>query len=108
MRKTLNPRFEVSESLEVLDQMAAEMLEIDAAEKTWLYHYSDADIMNAVLVFNHVLSNRYAHSLNDRGQIALPSSIKASGEMGQRIRDLVLDMTGVDTQKYYFELEEQQ
>ena len=71
-----------------LNFWADTMLTADADE--WAYHlnYFSRDIINASIIFQHVLSN-----------IGIKSGIiteENTEELGKRLRQLVIDMTGYD------------
>ena len=90
----------MTESLEVLGQLADQCILNDAEEKAWMYHYDDEDIMNACIVFYHILGNRFAHD-KTKSTDALALSTSEAEECANRIHDIVFDMTGIDTRKYY-------
>lgn len=73
-----------------LDQWAYIMNDIDAKEKAHLLHYKDEDLLNIVLMFNHVVSNIGIHNKN----ISTPEQ----GEtFGNDIREFIKKYTGIDT-----------
>lgn len=72
-----------------LEQWSTTMLVADADE--WAYHlnYSDQDAMNAIFIFNHVLSNIGIKNgvLNDKNVI----------EKSKQLRNFIKDYCGLDT-----------
>lgn len=73
-----------------LDQWAYIMNDIDAKEKAHLLHYKDEDLLNIVLMFNHVVSNIGIHN----GTINSPELGEA---FGNDIREFIKKHTGIDT-----------
>lgn len=73
-----------------LDQWAYIMNDIDAKEKAHLLHYKEEDLLNIVLMFNHIVSNIGIHN----GTINSPESGEA---FGKDIREFVKKHTGFDT-----------
>lgn len=78
---------------EAVDQWADVMLQADA--DNWSYHldYTDEDVMNATVIFNHIICNIGIK----RGLI---DEAKAT-EIGERIHALIKDATGVDSKEFY-------
>ncbi len=78
---------------EAVDQWADVTLQADA--DSWSYHlnYTDEDVMNATVIFNHIVSNVGIK----RGLI---DETKAT-EIGERIHTLIKDATGVDSKEFY-------
>lgn len=74
-----------------LDGLADIMLRADADEWAFYLDYSSKDVMNAVLVFQHVLSNVGIKA----GKINAENAVT----FGKRLHDLIKDMTGIDTRK---------
>ena len=76
-----------------INQWADIMLTADADQ--WAYHlrYFPRDLMNATLIFQHVASSIGIHA----GRI---DEEKAT-EFGQRLRQLVIDMTGYDPHEFW-------
>lgn len=75
-----------------LDQWAYIMNDIDAKEKAHLLHYKDEDLLNIVLMFNHVVSNIGIHN----GTINSPEMGEA---FGNNIREFIKKYTGIDTRE---------
>lgn len=79
----------------VLREWADIMLDIEAHEKAHLLHYDDKDLMNAMHIFLHVMSNIGIHNkIIDDADIAT--------EIGIRMRKFVKDYTGIDTKEYSY------
>ena len=74
-----------------LDGLADIMLRADADEWAFYLDYSNKDVMNAVLVFQHVLTNV--------GFKAGRIDVEKASEFGKRLYALINDMTGIDTRK---------
>lgn len=76
-----------------INQWADIMLTADADQ--WSYHlrYFPRDLMNATLIFQHVASCIGIHA----GRI---DEQKAT-EFGQRLRQLIIDMTGYDPHEFW-------
>lgn len=72
-----------------IGQWADVMLKADAGQWAVLLTYHPRDILNAVMIFQHVCSNIGIKA----GRI---DEAKAK-EYGERLRQLVIDMTGYDT-----------
>lgn len=68
-------------------------LKADAGEWAFLLNYDTADVMNVCLLFQHICSNIGIK----KGLINEEKAV----EYGNRLHDLVQDMTGVDTRTYY-------
>ena len=77
---------------DALEQWAYIMNDIDANEKAHLLHYKDKDLLNIVLMFNHVVSNIGIHN----GTI---NSEELGEAFGVDIRDFIHKYTGIDTQE---------
>lgn len=76
-----------------INQWADAMLMADADQ--WAVHldYFPRDLMNAVLIFQHVASNIGIKA----GRIDEQKAV----EYGQRLRQLVIDMTGHDPHEFW-------
>lgn len=91
---------QITEYLEPLHQVAREVVDIEARNKSYFYEYLDEDVMAAVLVFNHIMASRKIHHHH---KINKPIN-QANEELmvyGEQLRALVEYMTGIDTQTYY-------
>ena len=75
-----------------INQWADIMLTADADQWAYNLTYFPRDLMNAVLIFQHVASNIGIKA----GRI----DEKRAVEYGQRLRQLVIDMTGYDPHKF--------
>lgn len=78
----------------VLREWADIMLDIEAHKKAHLLHYNEQDLLNAMYVFEHVLSNIAIHN----GSI-IPKDIEKATEMGVDLREYVKKYTGLDTRQ---------
>lgn len=81
----------------ILDELSELLWELEADNKAEHIRYTKADVMSAVKIFMHVLSNVAIHKAIERGEKD-PNFILPYGE---RIAKLTKDMTGVDTKSYY-------
>lgn len=70
------------------------MLDIEAHQKAHLLHYSEQDLVNAMYIFEHVLSNVAIHN----GSIT-PKNVDKATEMGIDLREYVKKYTGLDTRE---------
>lgn len=70
------------------------MLDIEAHKKAHLLHYNEKDLVNAMYIFEHVLSNIAIHN----GSIT-PQNIDKATEMGNDLREYVQRYTGIDTRE---------
>ena len=70
------------------------MLDIEAHQKAHLLHYSEQDLVNAMYIFEHVLSNVAIHN----GSIT-PKNVDKATEMGIDRREYVKKYTGLDTRE---------
>ena len=70
------------------------MLDIEAHQKAHLLHYSEQDLVNAMYIFEHVLSNIAIHN----GSIT-PKNVDKATEMGIDLREYVKKYTGLDTRE---------
>ena len=70
------------------------MLDIEAHQKAHLLHYSEQDLVNAMYIFEHVLSNVAIHN----GSIT-PTNVDKATEMGIDLREYVKKYTGLDTRE---------
>ena len=77
---------------DVLREWADIMLDIEAHQKAHLLHYSEKDLVNAMYIFEHVLSNVAIHN----GSIT-PKNVDKATEMGMDLREYVKKYTGLDT-----------
>ena len=77
---------------DVLKEWADIMLEIEARNKAYLLHYNEQDLVNAMYIFEHVLSNVAIHN----GSIT-PENVDKATEMGRNLREYVKKYTGLDT-----------
>ena len=78
---------------DALQQWAAIMLLADADNWSYQLNYSDKDALNAIFIFNHVLSNIGIKNgvLNDKNVI----------EKSQKLREFIKDDCGLDTVEIY-------
>lgn len=77
-----------------INQWADVMLTADADEWAYRLDYYPRDLMNATLIFQHVASNIGIKAGRiDSGQRAT--------EYGERLRQLVIDMTGYDPHTFW-------
>ena len=79
---------------DVLKEWADIMLEIEARDKAYMLHYNEQDLVNAMYIFEHVLSNIAIHN----GSIT-PETIDKATQMGEDLREYVKKYTGLDTHK---------
>jgi len=85
---------------ELLNEMASAMLELDAGDKSKHIRYTDEDVMNAVHIFSHVLSNMSIHRMMDDGE-DIVSSMQKMIVSGEKISEIVKYMTDIDTKEFY-------
>lgn len=76
-----------------INQWADIMLEADAGEWAHRLSYFPRDLMNATLIFQHVASNI--------GIKAGHIDEQKAAEYGERLRRLIVDMTGYDPHKFW-------
>lgn len=76
-----------------IEHWARFCLQAEADQWAVLLNYDKHDVMNVCLLFQHVCSNI--------GIKAGHIDEKKAVEFGNRLHDLILDMTGVDTHKVY-------
>lgn len=79
---------------DILKEWADIMLDIEAHQKAHLLHYSEQDLVNAMYIFEHVLSNFAIHN----GSIT-PKNVDKATEMGIDLREYVKKYTGLDTRE---------
>ncbi len=74
---------------DALEQWSTTMLVADADEWAYYLNYSDKDALNAIFIFNHVLSNIGIKNrvLNDSNVI----------EKSKQLRSFIKDYCGLDT-----------
>ena len=77
---------------DMLKEWADIMLEIEARNKAYMLHYNEQDLVNAIYIFEHVLSNIAIHN----GSIT-PETIDKAIQMGGDLREYVKKYTGLDT-----------
>lgn len=77
---------------DMLKEWADIMLDIEAHQKAHLLHYNEQDLVNAMYIFEHVLSNIAIHN----GSIT-PKNVDVATKMGCDLREYVKKYTGVDT-----------
>lgn len=86
-----------SEILEPLHVVAQELSEVDARGRGHLIEYTKLDVLAATIVFTHILANKKAHGyVKIRGAKDLETVSKEMEEYGNRIKNIVYDMTGMD------------
>lgn len=78
---------------EGINHWADIMLTADADQWAYELRYFPRDLMNAVLIFQHVTSSIGIHA----GRIDEEKAV----EFGRRIRQLVIDMTGYDPHEFW-------
>lgn len=74
---------------EALEQWSAIMVTADADEWSYLLDYSEEDALNALSIFNHVLSNIGIKNGTLSGENVLNSA--------KKLRHVVQDMIGIDS-----------
>ena len=79
---------------DVLKEWADIMLDIEAHQKAHLLHYSEQDLVNAMYIFEHVLSNIAIHN----GSIT-PKNVDKATEMGIDLREYIKKYAGLDTRE---------
>jgi len=82
----------------ILNEIADHFLEMDIENETGVmpsfnYHFSDEDVMNATLIFSHVISNRHCKSTD--------ASIARAEVFGAALHKLVLAYANVNTKTHY-------
>lgn len=77
---------------DMLKEWADIMLEIEARNKAYMLHYDEKCLVNAMYIFEHVLSNVAIHN----GSIT-PETIDKATQMGEDLREYVKKYTGLDT-----------
>lgn len=80
--------------------LAFEALKLDSDGEAVDYHYTDEDIMNAIMMFNHIVGNRLYHN-NYNENTPIEKSIKVSENFGMDMHNLLLRHGIIDTYKYY-------
>lgn len=78
-----------------IEQWARVCLMADADQWAYYLNYEHQDVMNVCLLFQHVCSNIGIKA----GRI----SEKEAVEFGNRLHELIYDMTGIDTRKVHGE-----
>ena len=83
-----------------LNQWADVMLESEAKQWAYNLNYFPRDLMNAIYIFQHVASNIgiKAGLINEQKAV----------EYGERLRQLVIDMTGYDPHGILSDLEKEE
>lgn len=88
--ETIKYAKEVNEHIRAaLDNWADIVLDMDARKMSFYMDYFPADIMNATFIFNHVVTN-----------VGIKKGIingNTAAEYGRRLRQLILEATGIDT-----------
>ena len=79
---------------DVLKEWTDIMLDIEAHQKAHLLHYSEQDLVNAMYIFEHVLSNVAIHNGS-----RTPKNVYKATEMGIDLREYVKKYTGLDTRE---------
>jgi hypothetical protein len=82
-----------------LNQWADVMLESEAKQWAYKLNYFPRDLMNAIYIFQHVASNIGIKA----GHIDEQKAV----EYGERLRQLVIDMTGYDPHGILSDLEKE-
>jgi hypothetical protein len=84
---------------EVLEELSTTCLTLDAENRSADIRYSESDVMNVLLIFNHVVSNYVVHGMMDK-----PVEERVPGEMVPQFRKLSLwlkETTGINSLTYY-------
>ena len=73
-----------------LDDWANIMLDIEANQKAFLLHYDEKDLLNAIYIFEHIITNVgiYNNTIKD-GEMAFL--------IGKELREYVKKFTSIDT-----------
>ena len=73
-----------------LDDWANIMLGIEANQKAFLLHYTEKDLLNAIYIFEHIITN-----------VGINNNTIKNGEMaflmGKELREYVKKFTSIDT-----------
>ena len=73
-----------------LDDWANIMLDIEANQKAFLLHYDEKDLLNAIYIFEHIITN-----------VGINNNTIKNGEMaflmGKELREYVKKFTSIDT-----------
>jgi hypothetical protein len=85
---------------QILDELSMLLLTLDADEESYNIRYTEADAMNATLIFMHVLGNIAIHRMLDQ-QIPMEEACKKHEEHGKRIRQIVKEITDCDPHEFY-------
>lgn len=77
-----------------LDDWANIMLDIEANQKAFLLHYDEKDLLNAIYIFEHIITN-----------VGINNNTIKNGEMaflmGKELREYVKKFTSIDTIELY-------
>lgn len=84
----------------ILKQLADHFIILDAEDLTRHAEYSDADCMNALIVFNHITANRLVHKMSQLG-VDLEGGCDIAEAASRDLRALFKGFTGIDPHKYH-------
>jgi hypothetical protein len=90
----------VMQSLQDLDKLADDFLDIQCDNIDSQYKYSDQSMMDALLVFNAVLGNIAIHRMQEK-KTTLKSGEICAQDMGNELRNFVKKWTGIDPHTFY-------
>lgn len=86
----------------ILEAAANIALEMDASNESADIRYTDADAMNALLVFSHVVSNIGIHRmLEDSAPWSESGQIAISEARARHLAQVFREITGIDSTTYY-------
>lgn len=85
---------------EILDELSDAALHMDAENKSFDIRYQDVDVMNALAIFMHVVSNYSIHRMMDK-KGTLGENIDFVTSCGHKLSKWLFETTGIDSKTYY-------
>jgi len=84
----------------LINDLADSCLELGDSDLGYYHRYDKDDVMNALLVFNHVLGNFVFHRLTDQNK-TLDEKCESVESLGSEINKLIFKYCGFDTKEFY-------
>lgn len=95
MKPAPSTGFKISQ---ILDELSNKVLHLDANDMSYHIRYTDTDVVNAVLIFSHVVSNYGVHRMIDTGQIEENTK---TAMFAESIHRAIKEFTDIDTMTFY-------
>lgn len=91
-------------SQEIINEVASMMLELDSSWQSSQIIMTDEDVMNATLIFQSVIGNRFCHKCIEQWK-SITDSMNKAEEMGNKLSDYIKEHIWLDTKTFYKKVE---